>query len=260
MDAKRIGAVVGFGIAIALSAVCCSKDGRMESGSSLVGPTESAAFHEANLARITLPFDASNFTNPAANPYFPITPGTEWSYVEHTDEGIETNTVEVTHQTKTILGVSVHVVHDRVYLNGSLKEDTFDWYAGDNDGNVWYFGEDTKEIENGGVISTEGSWEAGKAGAQAGIIMLADPKVGDTYYQENAPGVVADQGKVQSLKETAVVPYGTFYPCLQTSEWTHLEPGNRSAKYYAAGIGVVLEVTPSGGQHRVELVGFTPGR
>ena len=201
---------------------------------------------------VEVPFDPANFVARVDNPFFPLTRGTVLSY----SDGTETDQLEVTRDTKNILGVAVTVVHDRVYVAGSLTEDTLDWYAQDGAGNVWYFGEDTKELDHGVVTSTEGSWEAGVNGAKAGIIMLAHPALGDTYYQENAPGVVADQGRVKGLNETATVPYGTFTGCVKTQEWTPLEPGNRAFKFYASGFGTVLEV-PNRGEGPVELVAVT---
>jgi hypothetical protein len=222
----------------------------------LLAPTMAPSLGGATATSlVSVPFDPDNFAPSVTNPYLPLTPGTIFSF--RTDGGVETNVVEVTRNKKSILGVQVTVVHDQVFTNGSLSEETFDWYAQDKQGNVWYFGEDTKEIENGVVVTTQGSWEAGVNGAKAGIIMLADPKIGDSYKQEDAPGVVADMGKVVSLKETVTVPYGTFSPCLETAEWTPLEPGDRSNKYYAKGIGVVLEVAHRSGGERVELVSVT---
>lgn len=244
-------------LALALALLAgCTRDGAQRSD--LLGPVSGGSISaEPSTARIVLPFDQANFIAGGSNPYFPLTPGLRYSYVAQTADGVETNEVEVTHETKVILGVTTTVVRDKVYLEGSLIEDTFDWYAQDKEGNVWYLGEDTREYENGVVVSTEGSWEAGVGGAQAGIIMLANPKVGDQYYQENAPGVVEDQGKVLSLKETVEVPFGTFANCIKTAEWTPIEPGNRSFKYYAPGVGLVLEIAPHGGRERVELTGFT---
>lgn len=246
-------------ITAVLGMLGCSRESP-NTGSNLLAPSPQGmarASTEPQEARIVIPFDPSHFNSPASNPYFPLTVGTVWSYVSQTPDGVETNDVEVTRDTKMILGVRTHVIRDRVYLEGSLTEDTFDWYAADNDGNVWYFGEDTKTYDHGVLVTTAGSWEAGKNGAQAGIIMLAHPQVGDTYHQENAPGVVADQARVKSLNETVTVPYGTFENCLKTQDWTPLEPGNRAFKYYASGVGVILEVEPHGGQLRVELVGVT---
>lgn len=240
-------------LALVASLIGCGLD--KSTRSSLLAPAVAPSPASAPVTSlVSVPFDANNFVSSVTNPYLPLTPGTIFTF--RTDNGIETNTVEVTHQTKSILGVPTTVVHDRVYSNGTLSEDTFDWYAQDKQGNVWYFGEDTKEIVNG-VVNTEGSWQAGVNGAKAGVIMLADPKIGDSYKQEDAPGVVADMGKVVSLKETAVVPYGTFTPCLETAEWTPLEPGDRSDKFYYKGLGVVLEVAHRQGGERVELVSVT---
>jgi hypothetical protein len=238
----------------------CSRDdaGSVASPFAPGGSQVALGTTDPNAASITLPFDSNNFgTVTTANRFFPLTPGTRYLYVTETPEGRETNTVVVTRDTKTILGVKTTVIRDQVFLEGSLTEDTFDWYAQDKDRNVWYFGEDTKTYDHGVLVTTQGSWEAGKNGAQAGIIMLANPKIGDQYYQEFAPGVVADQGKVLSLKETVNVPYGTFTSCLKTADWTPIEPGNRALKYYAEGIGVVLEVAHREGGERTELTEFS---
>jgi hypothetical protein len=131
----------------------------------------------------------------------------------------------------------VTVVLDRVFLNGELKEKTFDWYAQDKEGNVWYFGEDTKEYDNGRVVSTAGSFEAGKNGAKAGIIMRVHPKVGQTTPQEFAPGVAEDKARVLDLNATITVPYGTFTHCLKQEEFTPLEPDALENKYYCRASG-----------------------
>lgn len=236
-----------MGMVLLATVLClpsCSDDG----SSSSLDP-----FAPSTSRRITVAFNPNDFVPNVDNPYFPLTPGTIYSYVEETVDGVETSDVEVTRDTKEILGVATTVVHDRVSLNGSLKEDTFDWYAQDKDGNVWYFGEDTKQFENGVLMGTAGSWEAGKNGASAGVIMLAHPRIGDSYQQENSPGVVADRARVVSLSATVSVPFGTFSQCLQTMDWTPLEPGVREFKFYAPGLGLVLEVTPRGGRQRVEL-------
>ena len=198
------------------------------------------------------PPPAREFVSEITNPYLAFRPGRVFHYESHTPEGLETTVTEVTHKTRMILGVATTVVHDAVSLNGSLIEETFDWYAQDKDGNVWYFGEDSKEIQDGVVVSTEGSWEAGVNGAEAGIIMLANPKVGTQYRQEFSAGVAEDMAKVTSLKETVQVPYGSFDGCLQTMEWTPLSPGARENKYYVPGTGLVLETGKRG--ERVELI------
>ena len=204
---------------------------------------------------ITIPFDPANFVNGVNNPFYPLPPGTVWTYRGTSKAGVETNVVEVTRQNKTILGVAITVVHDVVYIaDGSVSEDTMDWFAQDKDGNVWYFGEDTKTYDHGTLTGTEGSWQAGQGGAQAGIIMLAHPNVGDQYQQENSPGIVADMAKVISLDETVTVPAQTYTHCIETTEWTPIEPGNRAHKFYARGVGPVLETSTRQGGERVELI------
>ena len=165
----------------------------------------------------------------------------------------------VTHQIKSILEVKCVIVHDQAFdENGTLAEDTLDYYAQDTAGNVWYFGEDTKELDpSGNVISTEGTWLAGVNGATPGIIMEANPTKGDQYEQENAPGVAQDQAKVISLKGSATVPYGSFDDLLVTQESTPLDPKDVENKYYAEGIGFVLGVAVKGGDERTELVNIT---
>ena len=180
-----------------------------------------------------------------------------YTYVGTSSDGTETIVVEVLHRTESILGIDATVVRDRVYVDDELVEDTFDWYGQDTAGNVWYLGEDTKEYENGVVVSTFGSWRAGVDGAEAGIIMLANPKKGNAYAQESAPGVAEDQARVVGLVESVMVPYGSFSPVLQILETTPLEPGNRGYKYYATGVGVILETSKRKGGERVELVSVT---
>ncbi|HJZ71492.1 MAG TPA: hypothetical protein VKE51_07100, partial [Vicinamibacterales bacterium] len=157
---------------------------------------------------------------------------------------------QVTNDTKVIQGVRVTVVHDVLFVNGVRGEDTFDWYAQDKNGNVCYFGEDTKEYDASGenVISTQGSWQSGKNGAQAGAIMLADPRPGDSYAQEDAPGVAEDQALGVSVSKSVVVQYGSFKNVLLTRETTPLEPGSVENKYYAPNIGLILDVAKKGGR------------
>jgi len=199
------------------------------------------------------PSDPSGFVAQVDNPYLNFAQGRVFIYQSQTPDGVETDSVQVTKMKKTILGIAATVVHDKVYLNGSLTEDTFDWYAQDTLGNVWYLGEDSKQIQNGVVVGTEGSWEAGVNGAQAGIIMLAQPKNGIQYQQEFAAGVAEDNAKVLNLSSNVVVAYGSFTGCLKTEEWTPLEPGSREQKFYKAGVGLLLTVQPSGGGVQEEL-------
>jgi len=228
---------------------CANDDKALPDGSSLTAPAVSAAKNVPDF-----PPDPGAFVAEIDNPYLGFERGRVLRYEGDTEDGLETIVVEVTGDTKMILGVATTVVHDRVYLDGELIEDTMDWYAQDTDGNVWYFGEDSKEIDHGVVVSTEGSWEAGVDGATPGVVMLAEPIVGTKYQQEFAEDIAEDMAKVLSLSKTAEVPYGTFEGCLMTSEWTPLTPGAHEFKYYAPGVGLVLELQPRGGRIRVELV------
>jgi len=192
------------------------------------------------------------------NPFFPLPPGTTFHYAGETDGVPVTDDMRVTRQKTVILGIRCTVVHDRVYTTGVLSEDTIDWYAQDADGNVWYFGEDTKELdENGHVISTEGTWRAGVNGAQPGIIMEAHPRVGDHYQQEFAVDVAQDMARVISRDGETCVVYGCFDDLLVTKEWTPLEKGVVERKYYARGVGNILVNMIKGGNERSELVSIT---
>jgi hypothetical protein len=188
--------------------------------------------------------------------YFPLKPGAHYIFRAETDEGEEITDDTVTSDTKEILGVQAIVVHDIVTLDGSKIEETFDWYAQDKDGNVWYFGEDSRQFESGVQTGTEGSWEAGVDGAKAGIIMLACPKVGNTYRQEFLKDVAEDVGRVASLSKPATVPYGSFPSCLKTLDTSLLDPGADEYKFYAKGVGLVLEVEKKSGA-RSELISAT---
>jgi hypothetical protein len=198
----------------------------------------------------------ADFVGTVDNPYFPLKPGAHYTFRSQTDEGEEITDDTVLPDTKDILGVETMIVHDVVALNGSKIEETFDWYAQDKDGNVWYFGEDSHQFENGVQTGTEGSWEAGVDGAKAGIIMLACPKVGNSYYQEFQAGVAEDVGRISSLSKPATVPYGSFPSCLKTLDSSVLDPGADEYKFYAKGVGLVLEVEKKSGA-RSELVSAT---
>jgi hypothetical protein len=195
-------------------------------------------------------FDSANFGSPLVNDYFPLEPGLTAVF----EGGGEHVVVTVTDQTKVILGVTTHVITDTVTVNGEVIEDTADWYAADDFGNVWYFGEQTAEYEGGQVTSTEGSWEAGVDGALPGIIMLAEPQVGDAYRQEFYAGHAQDVARVHANGETITVPNGSFTLVIVTEDWSELTPDVRERKWYAPGIGVVHEETIQGGSGTLSLV------
>jgi hypothetical protein len=152
------------------------------------------------------------------------------------------------------MGVECVVVEDRVTEGGELTEKTYDWYAQDNKGNVWYFGEDSTEYDNGKVKSTEGSWEAGKDGAEPGIIMPADPKIGETYRQEYYKGEAEDMARALKLNGSVEVSYGSFKNVLVTDEWTPLEKNVAEHKFYAPGVGNVKEIATKGPQETLTLI------
>jgi hypothetical protein len=200
--------------------------------------------------------DPANFVSTIDNPYFTLTPGMTWIYEGKNKAGIiERVEVEVTSETKTILGVVATVVRDRVWKNGKLVEDTFDWFAQDKDGNVWYLGEDSKEIKDGEVVSTAGSWEAGVNGAKAGFIMKANPQVGDAHRMEFLKGQAEDMMEVLSINESVSIGFGNYENCLKLKEWAPLKPALVEHKFYSKGVGnVVIEKKVAGGSGQLELI------
>ncbi len=195
----------------------------------------------------------SNFVSVINNPYLPLTPGTTFVYVDKNGTGNISNEVTVTSHTRIIAGVPCVEVHDRVWDGGVLTEDTLDWFAQDKDGNVWYFGENSRELAGEAVTSIEGSFEAGVNGAKPGIIMKAHPLPGDLYRQEFDLGNAEDIAEVADLTNSITVPYGSFTNCLRTIETSPLEPEALENKYYAAGVGNLLTIDLISGEH-LELV------
>ena len=200
--------------------------------------------------------DPADFVPRIDNPYWAMAPGTRWVYREFDFDGSQRVTVTVLERTRTIEGIEATVVHDVVSERGELVENTFDWFAQDVCGNVWYMGENTKEYEDGEVVSTAGSWEHGVDGAFAGVIMPGDPQVGLTYRQEYYEGEAEDLGEIMSLDEQAQVPFGHFDNVLLTKDFTPLEPKVLEYKLYAEGVGPVLVLGVSGGSDREELLRF----
>jgi hypothetical protein len=156
------------------------------------------------------------------------------------------------------MGVTCVVVLDSEWVGTELEEVTADWYAQDDSGNVWYFGEEAKEFEDGQVVSTEGSWEAGVDGAQPGIVMKGNPIIGDVYRQEYYEGEAEDMGEVLSLSDTVSVPYGSFQNCLRTKDWTPLEPGIIENKFFAPNVGEIKSVVVEGGSETIVLISISP--
>jgi hypothetical protein len=203
--------------------------------------------------------DPDDFAEEIDNPWLPLVPGSTWRYrVTAGGEVEETVTVTVTDQVREVAGVTATVVRDVVTdADGEVVEDTRDWFAQDVEGNVWYLGEDTVSFEDGRP-SSEGSWEAGVDGAEAGLAMPAVPRVGDGYRQEWAAGEAEDQARVLALDASRATPYGGWDDLLQTEDTTPLEPDVLEHKFYARGVGLVLEENP-GDDEVVELVSFSAG-
>jgi len=197
----------------------------------------------------------ADFSPNVTNPLFPLVPGRGVVYTGTKDEKSALNLVLTTSRTKVIDGVTTRVVEDRLYLDNVLEERTSDYYAQDRCGNVWYFGEDTAELDrNGHVVDTEGSFHAGVDGAQPGVFMQNQPKVGLHFRQEWYRGQAEDTFSVISLDTRVTVPAGSFRHALLTRETTALEPGIVDHKQYVKGIGEVEEVTVKGPREKFVLV------
>ena len=246
-DMRRVRVlIIGLVVALAACAPAATE------GGSLPAALRSDAPYAPSL-------DPASFTTEIDNPYFPLRPGTRWVLTGSGDSEGEITTTTVLEETREVMGVTCVVVHDEVAVDGTPVEITSDWYAQDADGNVWYFGEETAEYEDGKVTSTAGSWEAGVDGAQPGIIMPADPQQGVTYRQEFYAGEAEDVAKVVELGQSVSTPVGTYDDVLVTEDWTPLEPDVRERKFYARDVGLVREELVEGGSGETVLTEFTSG-
>jgi hypothetical protein len=189
--------------------------------------------------------DPADFTARITNRYWPMRPGTTWVYREREGRDLNRVVVSVLRRTRVVHGIRARVVHDRVRRDGRVVEDTHDWYAQDAGGAVWYLGEATREVDDDGSVSTEGSWEHGVDGAQAGVIVPARPVPGCRYRQEHLAGVAEDRGAVLSVREDLRLRAGRFTDVLSTGDYTALEPGAVEHKFLARGVGPVLELSMS---------------
>jgi len=201
--------------------------------------------------------DPSEFVEVIDNPYLPYIPGTRWVYEGDDDGQTERVEVEVLHETREIEGITATVVHDTVYVDGELAEDTYDWFAQDVDGAVWYLGEDTHEYEDGVAVNAEGAWEYGRDGAQPGIVMPAHPQAGDAYRQELYAGEAEDMAEVLEVGVTAEIALGSYDDVVVTEDWTPLEPEVVERKTYARGVGLIREIKATGATGTIELIEHT---
>jgi hypothetical protein len=250
---RSIASVALAGSIVGLALAGCGSDGGSDSASE---PSTVAASSELPRGAEPANLDPAEFTTKIDNPYWPLAVGSRWVYSE-VENGLDQRVVvTVTNRTKVIDGVTARVVHDVVSAHGQPIEKTYDWYAQDSSGNVWYMGEDTKEYKNGKTVSSAGSWEAGVDGAEAGVIMPGEPTVGQSYRQEYDKGNAEDKARVTSVDATATVPFGSFDHVLQTRDVNPLETNFVERKYYARGVGPIETVQVSGGQAHEELLSY----
>lgn len=237
-------------LAVGGAAGCGSSGATASAGTSGELPQGKEAIH----------LDPADFTTHVTNPYWPMQAGDRWRYEQTDGKGVVSRAeTTVLQQTRTVGGIEALVVRDTLHDDkGALVEDTTDWYAQDSAGNIWYLGEKTAEYKNGQVVSTAGSWEAGVDGAQAGVIVPANPQPGTEYRQEFLAGAAEDQADVLSNAEQVQTPTGLYKGALLTRDTTALEPDLVELKWYARGVGPVLTLTPSGDVSRQVLV-QTPG-
>ena len=234
--------------------------------SALIGPAASGAGSSAQSPRpprwalhgkYAPSIDPANFVSTVDNRYFPLEPGTGFHYRGVKGAAAQTDDMIVTRAVKTVLGVRCTVVRDTVSEHGKPLERTFDWYAQDKKGNVWYMGEDSLELKNGRFVRASDSWQAGVNGAKPGIIMPADPRPNQVYRQEYyPPGGALDQARVLGIGRMLHVPAGSFRRPLVTIEWSPVEP-QYEKKYYVAGLGEVMEQVVQGGHEQFQLVNVT---
>lgn len=202
-----------------------------------------------------LSLNPKDFSSIITNTYFSLPVGLKLVYEAQTAEGLEKNEIEITGETKNILGIDTLVYHDTVWLNNVLSEETWDYLAQHKNGDVWYFGEDVDNYDkSGALVNHAGSWMAGVNGAMPGFWVKQNPQVGESYRQEYYPGEAEDMATVLSLNEQVTVPFGTYTNCLKTHDWTPLNPAALENKYYCPQVhAVVLEEDTASGE-KVQLI------
>jgi len=240
---RRIVAIAAVGLALAAG---CGGD----SHTLIIDPGDGGKYAPV--------LDPANFVALVDNDYFPLQPGSRWVY--ESVDGSERIEVEVLTETREVIGITATVVRDTVYEDGEVIEDTWDWYAQDKDGNVWYLGEDTAEYKDGKVVSHHGAWEAGVDGALPGIVMWADLAAGKAYRQEYFKSEAEDMARIERAGVNAAVRGVSYDGVVVIREWTPLDPGIVEDKYYAPGVGPILEIKIKGGDERLELVSFERGK
>ena len=206
---------------------------------------------QASTTRRSIP---SDFTNVITNQYFSLPVGRKLVYEAETDEGLERIEIVIESETKSILGVDTLIYRDRVYVEDVLVEDTRDYLAQDKEGNVWYFGEEVDNFEDGVLKDHEGSFIAGEDGAKAGIWMKAEQVVGDSYRQEYYPGEAEDIRDVVAVDQTVTTELATYTDCVKTFDWTPLDPDSREHKYHCPEVGALVLAEHLVDDERTELI------
>jgi hypothetical protein len=256
-NVRRRTAVV---IVVALTVAGCGSDNAAPGGSAAdANPSATPVIDPGDGGDYQPNLDPANFVDVIDNPYLPFKPGMAWVYEGESDGETERIEVVVTDERRGVHGISATVVRDTVHVGGELVEDTYDWFAQDIGGNVWYLGEDSTSYDSGGTTSKEGSWEYGIDGALPGIVMPAAPAEGDSYRQEYYPGEAEDMGEVIRVGETKTVGIGEYTDVVVTEDWNPLEPEIIENKYYAPGVGQIYSEHVRGAPETVELVQFTGG-
>jgi hypothetical protein len=251
----RMKALVTVGVAVVCLLSACSSSAATRTVSAGAAcplpPFDSGVAYRPQI-------DPQRFGPDVTNPWYPLRPGTTYTY-RGLDEGDPVrDVVVVTNRTRVIDGVRTRAVSDRLFQDGAVVERTHDYFAQDSCGNVWYFGEDTAELNDAGrVTSTEGTWHAGVDGAEPGVFMQARPHLGRHFRQEWYPKHAEDTFVVIDLSTPVHVPAGSYPDALRTEETTALEPGVVDNKWYAKGIGDVQELTVHGPQEKLVLVSVT---
>jgi hypothetical protein len=252
---RVVAATIAFALFAGIAAGCGSSSGGSTPSTS-AGSTSASSLAPVH-GTYSPSIDPANFVSTIDNRYWPLKPGTGYHY-----KGVRGTTHQrddeiVTHQTKRILGIPCTVVRDTVSQHGSAVERTFDWYAQDKQGNVWYMGENSLEKQHGRMVKASDSWKSGVKGAQPGIIMPGHPQAGDKYRQEYyPPGQALDEAHVLSTNGKVKVPYGSYKHVLVTSEFSPLEPQTEQ-KYYVPGLGEAAERVVKGHHEEFQLVSVT---
>ena len=251
---RTTASTIAFALLGGLGSSCGSSNGGRLSSNAAAGSASSLAPIRGSYSPS---IDPANFVAGVNNRYWPLVPGTRFHYQGVRGRTPQTDDELVTRRAKLILGVRCTVVQDTVFEHGRPIERTFDWYAQDKQGNVWYMGEDAFELQHGHFVKASDSWKAGVDGAKPGIIMPGNPQPGDSYRQEYyPPGQALDQAHVLGYSGTVKVPYGIFKRSLVTSEFSPLEP-QTERKYYVAGVGEIEERVVKGHHEQFRLVSVT---